>query len=619
MKFLPDNINKDDIMLLDVKYVRGNKSNDYTDTLYIVYKEISTGTKKLYTINKPEIDIYFTKEEFRDYDYNKTFMELEKTEKIRCRYTSIPWTIAKTAGGEYEQALKQMMEKGDFRSKDKMNLYPYVFGSDLPIDAFYRVNWLLNYDNDAEKHPTKQFLDIEVDTISIPGFPKPGECPINAVSLVDEPTKTVYTFLLENEANPQIQEFKENINDIIQEAHEMFDESYGIFDYKIFMYREEDELEMIIDIFKLINTLKTDFLLVWNAGFDLPYFVARIEKLGGDPTEIICHKDFKNKVCYYKKDEKNFKVANKSDAFICTSYTKYVDQMILYAATRKGQKELRSNSLNYTGRDELGDEKIDYTEDANIKTLPYVNYKLFYLYNVKDTLLQYGIEKKVNDIDNLYLRTYSNCTGYDQIFKQTVMLKSRAYYEFLLQGLILGNNINVHIQHGDSTFSGALVGDPRLNDFCGVMLFGKRSMFIFNDAIDFDFSSMYPHIIISFNIERNTLVGKLIILDDEFNVDRYIHGFDGIDVDTNKWNSSDDDDDDEEKEADLKYDGGADFMDNYLTGDILSMGTKWFKLPTISEIDSKFKEEMNIRPYKRFSLKRIANKIIDNFSIKLGD
>ena len=44
---------------------------------------------------------------------------------------------------------------------------------------------------------------------------------------------------------------------------------------------------MIIDVFKLINTLKTDFLLVWNAGFDLPYFVARIEKLGGDFNGLI--------------------------------------------------------------------------------------------------------------------------------------------------------------------------------------------------------------------------------------------------------------------------------------------------------------------------------------------
>ena len=131
--------------------------------------------------------------------------------------------------------------------------------------------------------------------------------------------------------------------------------------------------------------------------------------------------------------------------------------MILYAATRKGQSELRSNALTYIGKVELNDEKLDYSDEANIKTLPYVNYKKFYKYNVKDVLLQLGIERKVDDVDNLYLRAYSNCTDFDKVFKQTVMLKSRAYYEYLLQGIILGNNVNIFNKESDSGFSGALI------------------------------------------------------------------------------------------------------------------------------------------------------------------
>lgn len=269
MEFLPKNINKDDIMLLDIIYAKANKSTDYEDNLYIVYKQISTGEKKLLNISKPEIDIYFTKEEYRDYDYNKTFMELDKTNKVRCRHRNIPWTIANEAGGQYKELLSQLMEKGQFRDISKMNMYPYVFGSDIPIDTFYRVHWLLNYDNDKVKNPTKQFLDIEVDGIDIEGFPHPGECPVNAVTLVDQPTNTVYTFLLENDKNPQIAEFKENIKEFVDELHELFDESYGVFNYKIFMYPENEEDNMIIDIFKLINTLKTDFLLIWNMGLKL--------------------------------------------------------------------------------------------------------------------------------------------------------------------------------------------------------------------------------------------------------------------------------------------------------------------------------------------------------------
>ena len=87
------------------------------------------------------------------------------------------------------------------------------------------------------------------------------------------------------------------------------------------------------------------------------------------------------------------------------------------------------------------------------------------------TLLQMGIERKVNDIDTLYLRSYSNCTDYDKIFKQSVMLRGRQYYEYLLQGLVTGNNINIiyGAEKKDSekevTFEGALNLLVRVNSF----------------------------------------------------------------------------------------------------------------------------------------------------------
>ena len=171
--------------------------------------------------------------------------------------------------------------------------------------------------------------------------------------------------------------------------------------------------------------------------------------------------------------------------------------MILYAATRKGQSELRSNALNYIGHHELKDEKIDYADEANIKTFPYINYRKFIIYNIKDVLLQMGIERKVNDFENLYIRSYSNCVDYDKVFKQTVMLKTRAYYEYILQGLVLGNNINIFNGSGENSFSGAIVGNPLLNSNTGIELFGQKSMYVYDDVIDMDyFISPYKSVMI---------------------------------------------------------------------------------------------------------------------------
>ena len=95
----------------------------------------------------------------------------------------------------------------------------------------------------------------------------------------------------------------------------------------------DDELKMIKDVFSLINMLKRDFMLIWNGfGFDIPYIIDRIKVLGETPENIMCHSDFKRKQCYFKKDLINYKVANKSDCLKLSSYTKYIDQMILAKA-----------------------------------------------------------------------------------------------------------------------------------------------------------------------------------------------------------------------------------------------------------------------------------------------
>lgn len=456
MKFLPSNIDKDNVMLVDMLYHRPRKETNKKDALDIVYKDLTNGEKHILTIENPEINIYFVREEYRNYTHNKAFMEIDKCDEHRVQYKNIIWYIANQAGPEYAGELKRMLEMRDMKSLQLMHTYPYVFGSDIPIDTFYRANWLLEYDNEAQKPLTKLFFDIEVDTINIVGFPKNGECPINAITVVDDIENSVYTFLLNEPSNPQIAEFTGNIDSIIEELHDDFDESYGVLDYKVFMY--DDEKDLIRDTFILINTLKRDVALAWNGmGFDIPYLIARMETLNMVPEDIMCHPDFKYKTCRFIPDTRNFEVANKGDCLKLSSYTKYLDQMILYAATRKGQSELRSNALTYIGKVELNDEKLDYSDEANIKTLPYVNYKKFYKYNVKDVLLQLGIERKVSDVDNLYLRAYSNCTDFDKVFKQTVMLKSRAYYEYLLQGIILGNNVNIFNKESDSGFTGALI------------------------------------------------------------------------------------------------------------------------------------------------------------------
>jgi len=263
MQFMK-NIDIDNTMLVNIIYHNKSKNTNYTDYLDIITKNIKTGKKELTTIENPEIEIFFTKDEYRDYDYNKNFIEINKADMHVVKYKDITRHIAKMAGPSYENYIKQSIETRNFARINNIHKYKYVFGSDMDIENWYRIQWLLNYDNSQIKNITKLFLDIEVDTIDVNGFPKDGEAPINAVTLIDEFSKSVYTFLLDAPNNSQIDVFKNTIDSFIDELHTDFDESYGEFKYNIFMYN--DEKEMLIELFKLINTLNRDFLMIWNMG-----------------------------------------------------------------------------------------------------------------------------------------------------------------------------------------------------------------------------------------------------------------------------------------------------------------------------------------------------------------
>lgn len=588
MKFL-GNIKKEDYIPIDFIYTRANKANNYTDCMYIVYKNIKTGEKLLKEIEKPQYEFYMTKPEYRCFDTNKHFMHKDMLDKITCRYTDVTNRLAKEAGPMYENYVRKCREEGRYRDTSLIHTKCVnAFCSNYDIESWYRVQYFLEYGCDNPKPITKQFLDIEVDSINIEGFPQPGSCPINAVTLIDQESMTSYTFLLENDKNPQIEEFKNNLSEFRKDLAESFDDVYGKIDYKFLFYKEWDELTLIKDVFKLINTLKRDFLLVWNISFDIPFIIERIKRLGGDPEEIMCHKDFKHKKLYFKKDTENFDIANKGDYLDIASYTVYMCQMISYAGKRKG-KELKSHNLNSVGKIEIGDEKIDYSEEADIKTFPYVNYTKFVKYNIKDVLLQLAIDVKTEDIDTLYERAYYNGVNYKKIFKQTQFLLGRVFIEFYKQGFILGNNVNTYIEKSikkkddDDKFAGAVVADPKLNECMGVKLLGKRSARVFKLVIDLDFSSMYPNIMISTNNSADTMIAKIIIPIEHEELDSKRH-----------YNTLKDDI--------PKFDAGHEFIENYLQDNVLEMGKTWFNLPSIKEVTDIVLSSLNVGKTKKIKI-----------------
>jgi DNA polymerase elongation subunit (family B) len=329
-------IDTENLLLINVIYHRPRKETNWEDAVSVVLKDVRTGQKKLVQIHNPDMLYYVVKEEYRNFKYCPAYRPLSECEVHRVPYKKVLDDICEVGGDLAKDFRNRCKANGNGRAIKNLHKYPFVLGSDVNYVDYFRCEWALHYHNsEINKTLTTAYLDIEVDAIDIPGFPEPGSCPINAVSLVDPQDKIVYVFLLRNEKNPQIDEFEDTVNDFKKDCHKAFDDSYGEFDYKFYLFDEAKELVMIQQLFALIHEKKWDFLLIWNMAFDIPYIIARIEELGADPRDIMCHPDFERKELFYHKDTFHYDFKTRNDSFTISSYTVFLDQMMQYIKIRK--------------------------------------------------------------------------------------------------------------------------------------------------------------------------------------------------------------------------------------------------------------------------------------------
>lgn len=491
----------DNITLMNTMFRRGidPKDDKFKDFLTIVYKDLDTGLKFKEEIVNPDYEYFMIKPDKR-VAYNRLFVPKSDVEAITVPYKDLEKDIASRTG--MLNFFYDNISCNNRQANRKIHLHPDVFNSDMNIEDHYRYRFGKMYKNE-QCAITKSFFDIEADTISIVGdFPEPGEAPVNAISLILQEQKTIYSFLLRTKANPQIAVFEEQVKsgELIPELKAFIVQAVGgpeiakkyeiDFDIKFLFYDEEAEINLIMDLFNAINHFKPDFTLAWNMAFDLPYLIARIQKLGYDPRDVICHPDFQYKYAEYYVDERmKNEFAERGDHALISSYSTYLDQMIHFASRRKGQSRFIAFSLDYIGEEIAKVRKLDYKHiTTDIAQLPYKDYKTFVFYNIMDTIVQYCIEYVTTDLEYVFFKSNINNTRYDKTHRQTVYLTNRGIKDFYNngEGYIMGNNVNKFNTKPTEKFPGAFVANPtQVNNYSRLKIYG-RAVDIFNNLDDFD-------------------------------------------------------------------------------------------------------------------------------------
>ena len=542
-----------DLVILDATYHFPNKQQVesyngvktvYTpDTMTIVYKDNTTGKKGIEVIENPKYVFYMLKNNIPTPNYDMFFTDMKNLDEITCRYRDINKAIAEKLDQyegttKYTDLFKKNVRDGNYRANMEFQKSRRVFGSDIPINDFYRMRFAEQYKN-TETPVSRAYLDIEVDVkLSPTDFPTNGNCPINAISYFEHDTKRLFTFLLnQKDVNPKSNEFCTTVDnrEFNEEFKGFLNETLGsekVKDFKLENIQTkvltyDDELTLLKDLFGYINYTKPDFLMVWNMSFDIPFIINRILALGGNPKEIMCIHDinplYEN--CSYIVDSDHEDFSTKGDYADITSYTVYLDQLIQFASRRRGGAQYRSYSLDYIGNEMAGVQKLHYENiAANVMDLPYNDYRTFVKYNMMDVLVQYCIEFKADDILYVFDKALLNCTEYKKVHRQTIYLSNRATIMFKNFGdYVLGNNLNKFKPKPTVKYEGAYVADPcKFGDKYKDKVNGIPIMRASN-AIDFDFTRLYPSITQEYNMAPNTEIGYIKIPNKIYEAENAIH------------------------------------------------------------------------------------------------
>jgi len=332
------------LTLLNVTYIRGNKHLDQKECFRVIYKTESGEVK--YSDEPPLADIYIVKPEYRNYQYTKPQERIDHMDKITLKISEIRKEIARQSGEWGENIIRTAYSTNNFKLLDQLYKWPYAYGCDFQPEFYFYRKWYETHTIGIPKL-TKAFMDIEVDLIDnridLSDIKNTAHAPVNLVSVVLDETREVYSFILKpykpplNASKERIAMYEKQLNDhirlmqnpkeFIDQLHKDFDLVYGEFKYQLREYR--NEIDLIADVFRLINTRKPNFCLTWNMRFDIQYLYYRIGNLGYNPDSIMCHPDFKNPTCYFKEDRSTFQLEKQFDFFYCSSYTQYICSMRL--------------------------------------------------------------------------------------------------------------------------------------------------------------------------------------------------------------------------------------------------------------------------------------------------
>lgn len=359
-----------------------------------------------------------------------------------------------------------MRDAGDFIKKyEGVDNFP-IYGTTNYVTQFITER----YSNDIKFDRDKiNVTTIDIEVASDDGFP-----------------------FVEQAAHPVISiTMKNNINDVYY--------VWGLYDYEpdncvvdgvnaIQYVKCKDEVDLLLSWLSYWHDPRwcPDVVTGWNTRlFDFPYLINRVKNIiGGD---------------VYKKfspwgvvDQRDIVIAGRTNIAYEMVGIQQLDYWDLFKkfGYKYGQQE--SYKLDHIASVVLGEKKLSYEEHGNLHTLYKHDFQKFIDYNIKDVQLVDRLEEKMGLITLAMTMAYRGGVNYSETFGTTSIWDSILYRLLYKDQVVVPPKVHKVKQ----PYPGAYVKDP---------MTGMHKW-----VVSFDLNSLYPNIIVQYNMSPETIIDGAI-------------------------------------------------------------------------------------------------------------
>lgn len=226
-----------------------------------------------------------------------------------------------------------------------------------------------------------------------------------------------------------------------------------------------------------------DIVTGWNTNtFDIPYIINRIDKMYSMESKKLSP--------WNSVNERTIKENDKEIQTFNILGVESLDYLELYK--KYSLNSVESYKLDHIAYIELGKNKLDHSKWNTFKEFYSNDWELYVDYNYVDTQLIDELDEQLKFIDQHLNIAYRARINYEEAFSPVRIWDSIIYHYLLDKKIIIPANERQH----KGKLEGAYVKDP-------IVGFHKY-------VASFDLSSLYPHLIMQYNISPETLTSTRV-------------------------------------------------------------------------------------------------------------